>query len=473
MKYILLFISMAFALNVWSQTPIQVQTQTKEYNLSDAYRITFEDDGCTQVVHTRSQGEIRIPMADLKQIHFNDTAISLANQIMALENCEIMKTILFDDIPGLPSEFFWRYLNSPNVKQVLIPNDDAFLNIPTARLPLTVISYNLLSVSLDKNSNFPLQMKRYAFDPRTGEKGRELVGSNPSQTEIVGILQRLIVNQFLVGSDSPAYTVAGSFVNMENDIYEGTYRKWTLQNGWANLPKINVIQQFEGSDGKICKVTDAFVCETCLTTYDALKEIAPEFLKLMEVPTQFLLDCGYMDAAHVADVTFFKDMEQWNKFCWTSSRVSYTIFAPTDEAIKTAINNKEVFTWDMIKEYKNSLQGNENADALLREKISKTLAFVKRHICFGNVLVDIPKGNTMRVMSCNMQSTGAPQQISITRDASSDGFAVFNAKSVPNSIRCVREPWKKNTSYFRNPFITLDMGTGVVMQINEAIANEY
>ena len=119
MKYILLFISMAFALNVWSQTPIQVQTQTKEYNLSDAYRITFEDDGCTQVVHTRSQGEIRIPMADLKQIHFNDTAISLANQIMALENCEIMKTILFDDIPGLPSEFFWRYLNSPNVKQLL------------------------------------------------------------------------------------------------------------------------------------------------------------------------------------------------------------------------------------------------------------------------------------------------------------------------------------------------------------------
>lgn len=65
MKNVLPYIFMMFGLSAWGQTPIQIQTKTGNYDLSDAYSITFEDVGRIQVIKSQSQGELRIPTADL------------------------------------------------------------------------------------------------------------------------------------------------------------------------------------------------------------------------------------------------------------------------------------------------------------------------------------------------------------------------------------------------------------------------
>lgn len=466
MKNVLPYIFMMCGLSAWGQTPIQVQTKTGNYDISDAYSITFEDAGRVQVIKSQSQGEVRIPMADLKQIHFNDTAVSLINQIRNLEGCKIMKAILLDEVKDLPADFFWQYLNSPSVTKVLIPNDEALLYIPSASLPLRVSSHECWSAFLGDAS---IYMRRYSYDPTTGTKGREMIGTGISQTEAAGILKRLILNQMVVGTEFPAYTAAGSEVDFKADVYQGTYQKWALQNEWKDFPEAHVVEKLAASDGKEYMVVDRIVAETCLPTYDALSEIAPKFLELMDVPVQFLLDCGYIDAAHVASVSFFKDVSYnlgYKKFCWTSTRVNYTIFAPTDEAIDAAIRTGDVYTWQMIQ--------NDPSNAL--EKIAKTMAFIKRHICFGNVLIDVPEGGTVSRISCNLLPNGTAQRVSVERRTGSDEFLVNNVQSVPSSIRYVRDPldpWEKRWNDSERAFTNQNSVTGVVMQINQAIVEEY
>lgn len=464
MKNVLPYIFMMFGLSAWGQTPIQVQTKTGNYDLSDAYSITFEDAGRIQVIKSQSQGELRIPTADLNQIHFNDTAVSLVNQIRNLEGCEIMKTILFDGVKDMPSDFFWRYMNSPSVTKILIPNDEAFLYIPASALPLQEHGFEMYSVSVSGYSDYPLTMRVYDYDPFTGTKGLEKRGERPSQSDMIEFLQRLILNQMVVGTEFPAYTAAGSEIDFSSDAYQGTFQKWALQSEWQNIPEAHVVGRFDGPDGKECMIVDRVVAETCLPTYSALSDIAPSFLELMDVPVQFLLDCGYIDAAHVASVSFFEDVDGYKRFCWTSSRVNYTIFAPSDEAIEEAINAGNLYTWQMIQD--------NPSNAL--EKISKTMAFIKRHICFGNVLIDIPQGSKKNLASCNLLPSGVAQSLSVEHRAASDEFVVGDAKATPASIRYVRDPWKKNsygTKY--NPFMNLNLVTGVVMQIDKAIVDEY
>lgn len=476
MKRILPLILSAFALNAWGQVPVQVQTQSKNYDLSDAYRITFEDGGATQVIHTRSQGEIRVPMSDLKQIHFNDTTVSLMDQIMNLENCEIMKTILSDKVPNLPASFFWAYLNSPSVTKVFIPNDDAFQMIP---YKVSAIG-EVVSVKSAPGQTFPLKVERYVYDFKTGLKGRAVINGKLTEEEAVNILQRLILNQMMIENQDNAYTVAGSEVEKCDGEYRGAYQKNALNKEWENIPMVHVVQSLPGIEGKTCMVTDACAHESILRTYEVLQEIAPSFLSLMQVPVKFLADCGYIhygvgleiSPEDEASVSFFENQtDNLYRFCWTSAKVGYTIFAPSDEAMSVALNNGDVYTWDKIQSERKAVLASGGSEDVIHEMISKTFAFIKRHICFRNAMVEVAPGENAKMVSCNQLSGGVPQTLSVRRESNSDIFEVSSsrAKSDPKTIYYVREPWDNIKD---NVYSSSEYSVGVVMRMDKAIVDE-
>lgn len=476
MKRILPLILSVFALNAWGQVPVQVQTQSKNYDLSDAYRITFEDGGATQVIHSRSQGEIRVPMSDLKQIHFNDTTVSLMDQIMNLENCEIMKAILSDKVPNLPASFFWAYLNSPSVTKVFIPNDDAFQMIP---YKVSAIG-EVVSVKSVPGQTFPLKAERYMYDFEKGLKGRVAINGKLTEEEAVKILQRLILNQMVIENQDNAYTVAGSEVEKCDGEYRGAYQKNALNKEWENIPMIHVVQSLSGIEGKTCMVTDACAHESILRTYEVLQEIAPSFLSLMKVPKDLLVGCGYIDNALDPDdieerlehfIFFNHQVENLYRFNWCSAKVGYTIFAPSDEAIAEALNNGDVYTWDKIQEEYDAIMINGGSEKVIHEMISKTFAFIKRHICFRNALVEVAPGENVQMVSCNQLSGGVPQTLSVRRESNSDVFEVSasRAKSDPNTIFYVREPWGNIKD---NVYSSYEYSVGVVMRMDKAIVDE-
>lgn len=468
MRKIAFLLSVMFGLNAWSQTQIQVRTNSQNYELKDAYSITFEDEGRIQVIKTESQGEIRIPTTELKQIHFHDTIINLADQIKNLENCEIMKAVLFDGIPGLDSEIFWAYLNSPNVNQVLIPNDSAFEKIPVVVSSLSN-RYTFLSLSIDKNLSFPLKGTINFFDPDSGAIINTPGFSNIQDSEIISILQRLVLNQFSTKRYSnQSYTICGSSIYAEENNFFGTHQLEAKRQGWNIKSTINVVQELQAPSGKKWVVTDALVNENTLNTYDALNEIAPRFLELMNVPVQFLRDCGYISQDEPdAHASFFEQLSSRYRFRWESSHVNFTIFAPTDEAIEEAINNQELYTWDMIQEEMTSIEtsgGDIISQYIVYEKIANLIAFIKRHICFGNIMVDIPNSYKTQITTCNLTSYETPQSLSITRIKETSEFHVSNGQTIPSSLRYVRDPWSEKTIE-SSP----EMASGIVININKAI----
>lgn len=457
MKRILSLILSVFALNTWGQVSVQVQTQSKNYDFSDAYRITFEEGGATQVIHSRSKGEVRIPMSDLKQIHFNDTTVNLVHQIMNLDNCEIMNCIFAGKVPNLSADILLAYMNSPMVTQIFIPNDDAFQIIPYKMGSTNEI----VSVTLVSGNTFPLKAQRYNYDYETGQRGRAVLNGELSEEETVKLLQRLIFNQMVLGNQKNAYTVAGSELETCDGEYKGTYQKNALKKGWTEIPMVHVVQTLPGAEGKSCMVTDACVHESISGTYEALQEIAPSFLSLMmDVPLDIFINPIY-----------FESSNDGNRFFWASSKVGYTIFAPSDEAMASAVNNGDVYTWDMIMEKREDILASEGSKTVIDEMIEKTFAFINRHICFRNAMVEVTPGSSVQMVSCNMMSDGLPQLLSVRRESDSDVLEILDsqAKTDPESIFYVREPWDISNE---NVISSSEYSVGVVIRIDKAIVDE-
>lgn len=458
MKHILPLLCMACSLNAWGQNAIQILTQTENYNVPDAYRITFEDGGRTQVIHSQSQGEIRIPLVDLKQIHFNDTTVSLVNQIKALENCEIMKTLLFEDAPSWSSAQFMPYLNAPLVTHVFIPNDEAFQAIPVAynsKIP------TLLSVTLDKNASFPFKCQLKRYDPETGEVGGVL-GASLSDRQLINFLERLVLNQIAVGSGPYLKTLSGSVVKEMDNGYQGIYELEGNENQYRKA--IHVVQQVPGLENRKCVVTDAVVSDAMKGTYKVLQEMSPRFLGLLtNVPLDLLSEVGLVDWDYTSPYSYYFV----NGFNWGTNKVNFTILAPTDEAIDEAFRDGSLFTWTEIEEMADSPDWGEEARNEVKEKIVDLLAFINRHILFGNLLVDVPRNTELQIPTCAVTGNHASQTVSVRRDAE-DGFTVSSGKVVPGTIRHVVE----TRGYSNYPIrFSETMQSGLVMQIDKAIMN--
>lgn len=476
MKHILPLLCMVWGLNAWGQTSIQVQTKSENYSFSDAYRITFEDGGRVQVFHTQSQGEVRIPIGDLKQIHFNDTTFSLANQIKSLENCEIMKTILFEGGDLLPSYLFSPYLNASAVSHVFIPNDEAFQAIPIIYKRSPYIS-SVLSVTLNKNAEFPLIGKMKRYDPETGQIGAPL--GNVSSQDLVPFLKRLVLNQFAMGDGIYLRTIAGSMIRKTENGYQGTYHLEVSRDPENQLYEdVHVIQEILGPENKKCMVTDAVINEGQVSTYDVLQELAPKFLTLLtDVPLDLLADAGVIEydlstGEYIPDISYFEMLDSGKKkFRWNSSKVSYTIMAPTDAAIDEAFRNGALLTWSEIEALAENLMGTDDWETKGRQevitKITDLLSFINRHILFGNVMTDIPQNAVLQVATCAVLDRYFSHSVSVQRD-DQEGFKIENVQVMPDCVRYVKE--MDDSEY---PFVfSDDIQSGVVIQIDKTITNK-
>lgn len=380
-------ISCMLALTAWGQSPVQVQTGKGNYDLNAAYSITFEDEGKTTVIKSEGQEDLHVPLTDLKQIYFNASiADSLKSKIMQLDNCKIMQTLLYGNNSAIPSELFQSYLNNPAISLIFIPTDEAFKKVPmqTITWASTVQNQRVLSVEYkDGNSYFPFNANIYIYDPSLDMLGRKI-----NSLETSSWLQQLVLNQMMTYSYPEYQTAGGCRVKSVGDDYQSPYQITAEELGYNLISKIQVedviFDMITPYGNKKCVVTNSLVSENQYTTYNALAELAPTFLHLMNVPMQLMIDYGLIsDATEYTQVSFFKDFNDNKiaKFLWNSAHVDYTILAPDDAAVNQAMQDNKLLFWEDIQDLAQSGADEEQ----VRTEIIRLMNFIQGHIVYGDV----------------------------------------------------------------------------------------
>lgn len=467
-------ISCMLALTAWGQSPVQVQTGNGNYDLDAAYSITFEKGGKAAVIKSEGQEDLRVPLADLKQIYFNASiADSLKSKIMQLDNCKIMQTLLYGSSSQIPSAFFQLYLNNPATNLIFIPTDEAFKKIPMQfkLWQSSKVRQYVLSIEHDdSDSDFPFRSRLCIYDPAVDLVGRQ-VPASLSNEKCVSWLQQVVLNQMMNYSYPEYQTAGGCRVKPVGDAYQSPYQITAEELGYDLISKIQVqdvlFDIMTPYGNKKCVVTNTLAAEFQITTYNALAELSPKFLQLMNVPVQLMVDYGLIsDASEYEQVSFFKDFgdNKVAKFLWNSAHVDYTIFAPNDAAVDLAMQDNKLLSWEEIQTLAQSGAGEEQ----VRTEIVRLMDFIKGHIVYQDVFSVLDNSSRVTFQSNCMLPEGLPQLVEVNRQ--DNGALMINGKSVGlSSFRYVHDVWiDGGYDFYSNERIS----SGLVLQIDQAIVNE-
>lgn len=469
-------ISCMLALTAWGQSPVQVQTGNGNYDLDAAYSITFEKGGKAAVIKSEGQEDLRVPLADLKQIYFNASiADSLKSKIMQLDNCKIMQTLLYGNSSKIPSAFFQSYLNSPATNLIFIPTDEAFKKIPiqvTSSLPPTIFQYVLSIEYVGGDPDFPFRTQLCWYDPKTDMLGRQVIGVSLKTEDCINYLRQVVLNQ-MINYSYPEYQTAGGcrVKSVGDDIYQSPYQIMAEQQEYNLIDKIQVqeslLDMITPYSGKKCVVTNSLISENQQTTYNALSEMSPKFLQLMNVPKQLMIDYGFIsDASEYPQVAFFENFGEnlTARFLWNTAHVEYTIFAPTDAAVNQAMQANKLLSWEEIQ----TLAQNESSEEQIRTEIIRLMNFIKGHIVYCDALSVLETGTGEIVLESTIYQEGFPKTIEMVKN--SNGTLTANGETVSlSSIRYVHDTWINKTYDFSE---TERISSGLVLQIDKAIVNE-
>lgn len=466
-------ISCMLALTAWGQSPVQVQTGNGNYDLDAAYSITFEKGGKAAVIKSEGQDDLRVPLADLRQIYFNASiADSLKSKIMQLDNCKIMQTLLYGNSSQIPSAFFQSYLNNPATNLIFIPTDEAFKKIPVQMTSSLSTPVHQLVLSIEHNENdsyFPFRGKVYIYDMKQDLVGRRLF--SPLIENCISWLRQVVLNQMMNYSYPEYQTVGGCRVKSVGDAYQSPYQITAEELGYDLISKIQVqdvlFDIMTPYGNKKCVVTNSLAAEFQITTYNALAELSPKFLQLMDVPVQLMVDYGFIsDASEYTQVSFFKDFDDNKvaKFLWNSAHVDYTIFAPNNAAVGQAMKDNNLLSWEEIQALAQSGAGEEQ----VRTEIVRLMNFIKGHIVYRDVF-SVLEGNASATLQSNcMSPEGRPQAVEVKK--LDNGALIINGKSVGlSAFRYVHDAWTNGEyDFYGNERIS----SGLVLQIDQAIVNE-
>lgn len=465
-------ISCMLALTAWGQSPVQVQTGKGNYDLNAAYSITFEDGGRAAVIKSEDQEDLRVPLSDLKQIYFNvSIADSLKSKIMQLDNCKIMQTLLYGNNSEIPSELFQSYLNSPATNLIFIPTDEAFKKIPARILNSSPMLQQVLSIELiDGNSDFPFNAWICNYYPGEDMIGRKIAMQTTENS--VNWLRLVVLNQMMNYSYPEYQTAGGCRVKSIGDAYyQSPYQITAEEQGYDPLSKIQVqdviFDMVTPYGNKKCVVTSSLVSENLCTTYNALAELAPKFLQLMNVPMQLMIDYGFIsDAAEYSQVSFFKnfDNNKTAKFLWNSSHVDYTIFAPNDAAVNQAIQDNKLLSWEDIQ----ALAQSGASEEQVRAEIIRLMDFILGHIVYQDAFSILDNTENATLQSNGISAEKLPKLIEVSKQ--DNRTWTVNGKSVGlSSFRYVHDTWVDGEfDFYGNERIS----SGLVLQIDQAIVNE-
>lgn len=469
-------ISCMLVLTAWGQSPVQVQTGKGNYDLNAVYSITLGDGGKTAVIKSEGQEDLHVSLADLKQIYFNvSIADSLKSKIMQLDNCKIMQTLLYGNSSKIPSELFQSYLNNPATSLIFIPTDEAFKKIPvqvSSVFSSSQFQY-MLSVEYieyqDEASDFPFSIGVYIYDPNADILGRKYY--IPSTENSVNWLRQVVLNQMMNYSDLEYQTAGGCRVKSVGDAYQSPYQITAKELGYNQIGNIQVqdalIDVITPYGNKKCVVTNSLVAENQCTTYNALAELAPKFLQLMNVPMQLMIDYGFIsDETEYSQVSFFKNFNENKtaKFLWNSAHVHYTIFAPNDAAVDQVMQDNKLLSWEKIQTLAQSGADKEQ----VRTEILRLMDFILSHIVYGDALSILDNTASTTLQSNSMLSEGIPKLVEIKKQDNKKW--TVNGKSVGlSSFRYVHDTWIDGEfDFYGNERIS----SGLVLQIDQAIVNE-
>lgn len=466
-------ISCMLALTAWGQSPVQVQTGNGNYDLDAAYSITFENGGKAAVIKSEGQDDLHVSLDDLKQIYFNASiADSLKSKIMQLDNCKIMQTLLYGNSSQIPSAFFQSYLNNPATNLIFIPTDEAFKKIPVQMTSSLSTPVRQLVLSIEHNENdsyFPFRGKVYIYDMKQDLVGRLLF--SPLNENCISWLRQVVLNQIMNYSYPEYQTAGGCRVKSVGDAYQSPYQITAEKLGYDLISKIQVqdvlFDIMTPYGNKKCVVTNSLAAEFQITTYNALAELSPKFLQLMDVPVQLMVDFDFIsDASEYTQVSFFKDFDKnmKAKFLWNSAHVDYTIFAPNNAAVDQAMKDNNLLSWEEIQALAQSGAGEEQ----VRTEITRLMNFIKGHIVYRDVF-SVLEGNASATLQSNcMSPEGRPQAVEVKK--LDNGALIINGKSVGlSSFRYVHDAWIDGEyDFYDNERIS----SGLVLQIDQAIVNE-
>ena len=468
-------ISCMLALTVWGQSPVQVQTGNGNYDLDAAYSITFENGGKAAVIKSEDQEDLRVPLADLKQIYFNASiADSLKSKIMQLDNCKIMQTLLYGSSSQIPSKLFQMYLNSPATNLIFIPTDEAFKKIPVQfKLGLSSkVHQYVLSIEYDEEkSDFPFRARLCAYNLEIDWVGRQVVGILLKTEDCINYLRQVVLNQMMNYSYPEYQTARGCRVKTVGDAYQSPYQITAEELGYDLISKIQVqdvlFDIMTPYGNKKCVVTNSLAAEFQITTYNALTELSPKFLQLMNVPVQLMVDYGFIsDASEYEQVSFFKDFgdNKVAKFLWNSAHVDYTIFAPNNAAVDLAMKDNNLLSWEEIQ----ALAQSGASEEQVRTEITRLMDFIKGHIVYQDVFSALDNRSIVTFQSNCMLPEGLPQLVEVDRQ--DNGVLMINGKPVSlSSFRYVHDAWIDGEyDFYGNESIS----SGLVLQIDQAIVNE-
>lgn len=468
-------ISCMLALTAWGQSPVQVQTGNGHYDLDAAYSITFENGGKAAIIKSEGQEDLHVSLADLKQIYFNASiADSLKSKIMQLDNCKIMQTLLYGNSSQIPSAFFQSYLNNPATNLIFIPTDEAFKKIPI-QLTTAVSTKQrqfVLSIEYDEaNSDFPFRSKVHWYDMSMDLIGRELPMTPLPVEKCISWLRQVVLNQMMNYSYPEYQTAGGCRVKSVGEVYQSPYQITAEKLGYDLISNIQIqdvlFDMMTPYGNKKCVITNSLASEYQSTTYNVLGEFAPNFLQLMNVPVQLMVDYGFIsDASEYEQVSFFKDFDDNKvaKFLWNSAHVDYTIFAPNNAAVDQAMKDNNLLSWEEIQALAQSGAGEEQ----VRTEITRLMNFIKGHIVYRDVFSMLDDTGSATLQSNCMSPEGRPQAVEVKK--LDNGALIINGKSVGlSAFRYVHDAWIDGEyDFYDNERIS----SGLVLQIDQAIVNE-
>lgn len=300
-----------------------------------------------------------------------------------------------------------------------------------------------------KNQAFPIVSKCYNYDPATGEIGRAFTGAGASisQQETTNRLKDMLESHTIVhdgtnpidGEDEYFLTKNGSAVKVTRELGEdGKNHITKVQGGFQiqneidgitnenpGIDNCNITKPFEGLKNGQTFILDSPIIPTSRSVYSIMTENEgwsqmgeeqweqecpyAEFYKLCETNSEIVDACGLVDAKLSASekrsahkkFDIFVAGDQYNKMYGLDYDVQffnnyrYTIFVPTNDAVKEAIANG-LPTWEDIEADYEACAKDSISDALLnpedsirlQAKITYLVNFVRYHFADNSVFAD-------------------------------------------------------------------------------------
>lgn len=294
-----------------------------------------------------------------------------------------------------------------------------------------------LAFSYKEKASFPVDYKVYAYDPQTGEIGKQYNLEKMSNGEITNRLKDILESHTIVldgrnelDSDVDEYYLtkngSGVKVTRETDKDGKTRIKqvqggFQLENSIANADGsmanantgvlINTVTDEQNMSNGTTYILDSPIIPSSKSVYNVLtdngtfdSEDYGKFYDLCETSEEIVRACGLVDEKNLTTNQQKSELKKYQIFINDNgpdfnvqffNNYRYTVFVPTNAAIEEAISNG-LPTWDDITaDYEacekdpDDLHLLNSADSLrLQTKVTYLINFIRYHFADNSVFVD-------------------------------------------------------------------------------------